>query len=93
MKQTSSIQNRAWNVEYNFTNAELTVSGDISFVVYLVPVSGLVGLLASVNGKLKKRQRSATEAQSIWSQACLLSMEEGRLSYMDDARQDPVFSK
>ena len=83
MKQTSSIQNRAWNVKYNFTTAKLTVSSSISFVLYLVPVSGLVGLLESLGGKLKKRRRSATEAQSVWSQACLLSMEDGRLSYME----------
>ena len=55
---------------------KLEVSGDISFVAYSVPVSGLVGLLESLNGTLNKRQRGATEAKKIWSQVNLLSREK-----------------
>lgn len=44
MKQMSSIQSCAWNVEYDFTDAKLTGSGGISFAVNLTKSSGLIGL-------------------------------------------------
>ena len=71
-KQTSNIQSRAWNVKY-IRDTKLEVSGDVSIAVYLVSVSGLVGLLESLNGTLNKCQCGVTEAQEIWSQAKLLS--------------------
>ena len=56
-----------------FRDTKLEVSGDVSFVAYLVPVSGLAYLLESLNGMLNKRRRGATETQEIWSQTNLLS--------------------
>ena len=91
MKELSSIQSHAWNVQYDFTDANLASNAGISFVAYLAKASGLVGLLEGLNGTLKKRRRGATEAQSVLSQVYLLAMSEGHLSDLDDARQDWVF--
>ena len=57
MKELSSIQSHAWNVEYDFTNTKLTSNAGIWFVEYLAKASGLVGLLEGLNGTLKKRRR------------------------------------
>ena len=92
MKQMNSIQSRAQNVEYDFTDAKLTGCGGVSFTARLAKESGLCELLEKeLNGTLKMRCRGATEAQSILSQVYLLSMGEGHLSDLDDARQDDVF--
>ena len=48
MKQTSSIQSQAKNVEYDFTDANLTDIGGVSFAVRLMRESGLCGLLEKV---------------------------------------------
>ena len=84
MKQLSSIQSHAWNVEYDFTDANITDCGDISLTAYLAKASGLVGMLESnMNGTLKTRRRGATEAQSILSQVYLLAKGDGHLSDLD----------
>ena len=54
MEQTNNIQSDAWSVKYIFRDTKLEVSGDVSFVAYLVHVSDLVGLLESLNGALNK---------------------------------------
>ena len=92
MKQMSSIQSRAGKVEYDFTDAKLTGCGGITFAAQLAKASGLCELLEKeLNGTLKMRRRGATEAQSILAQVYLLSMGEGHLSGLDDAREDDVF--
>ena len=48
MKQTSSIQSSAWNVEYDFTDAKFTDFGGMSFAVRLIRKNGLCGLLKKV---------------------------------------------
>ena len=49
MKEPSSIQSHAWNVEYDFTNLMLTKEGGISFISHLAKASDLVGLLEGLN--------------------------------------------
>lgn len=92
MKQLSIIQSHAWNVEYDFTDANITDCGGISLAAYLAKASGLVGMLESnMNSTLKARRRGATEAQSILSQVYLLAKGDGHLSDLDDASEDWVF--
>ena len=91
MKELSSIQSHAWNVQYDFTDLMLTDEGGISFISHLAKASGLVGMLEGLNGTLKKRRRGATEAQSLLAQVYMLAKSKGHLSDLDDARQDPVF--
>ena len=75
MKLMSSIQSRARNVEYDFTEAKSTGCGGVSFATHLAKESGLCSLLEmGLNGTLKIHRRNATEAQSLRSQVYLLSM-------------------
>ncbi len=75
MKQMSSIQSPARNVEYDFMDAKLTGCGGVSFATHLAKESGLCSLLETgLNGTLKIRRRNATEAQSLMSQVYLLLM-------------------
>lgn len=88
---TNNLQSHAWNVKYIFRDTKLEVSGDISSVAYLVPISGLVGLLESLNGTVNKgsvaRRRHSTE--NLVASEFTIEGEE-HLSDLDDPRRDSV---
>ena len=77
------------SVDIDFTDAQLTGQGGLTFLAQLARESGLLDPFAQ-RICLKRRRRGASDAEMLWSLVASLASGNGALSDLDALRQDPV---
>lgn len=77
------------SVDIDFTDAQLTGQGGLTFLAQLARDSGLLEQFPQ-RIRFKRRRRGASDAEMLWTLVASLASGNGALSDLDALRQDPA---